>query len=125
MTRRSGAWPGWPVRRMMRTVSFLMLVADVLDEIEAGDVGLHDDVEQHGRDIGIVAHQHAALGRGIGGEDFQRGAVEIVIAQRKAGALMHGLIVVDDGDLPFACGRSLRNGSGIVDQVEDIVLFGH
>jgi hypothetical protein len=22
MTRRSGAWPGWPVRRMMRTVSF-------------------------------------------------------------------------------------------------------
>ena len=23
LTRRSGAWPGWPVRRMMRTVSFL------------------------------------------------------------------------------------------------------
>ena len=38
---------------------------------------------------------------------------------------MHRGIVVDDGDLPFAYGRVLRNGSGIVDQVEDIVLFGH
>jgi hypothetical protein len=35
------------------------------------------------------------------------------------------MIVVDDGDFPFALGRILRSGSGIVDQVEDIVLFGH
>ena len=38
---------------------------------------------------GLLAHQDAALGRGIGRQDFQRGAVQIVVAQRKAGALMH------------------------------------
>ena len=103
----------------------LDVVADVLDEVEAGDVGFHDDVEQHGRDVGVVAHQGAAFGRGIGRQDFERGAVQIVVAQRKTGAFMHRLIVVDDGDLPFAYGRVLRSGPGIVDQVEDIVLFGH
>ena len=90
-----------------------------------GDVGLHDDVEQHGGDVGMRAHQRAALGRGIGRQDFQGLAVEAVVAQRKARAFVHGLIVVDDGDLPFARRRVLRSGSGIVDQVEDIVLFGH
>ena len=90
-----------------------------------GGVGLHDDVEQHGGDIGVLAHQDAAFGRRIGRQDFQRLPVEAVVAQREPGAFMHGLIVVDDGDLPFARGRYLRNGSGIVDQVEDIVLFGH
>src|SRR5207302_5049506 len=92
---------------------------------EAGDVGLHDDVEQHGGDIGMTAHQLAAFGCGVGREDFQRRAVQIVVAQRKTRAFMHGGIVVDDGDLPFAGGRVLRSYSGIVDQVEDIVLFGH
>ena len=103
----------------------LELVADVLDKVLPCDVGFYDDVEQHGRHVGIVAHQGAAFGRGIGGKDFQRRAVEVVVAQRKAGALVHRGIVVDDGDLPFARGRVLRNGPGIVDQVEDIVLFGH
>ena len=100
-------------------------VADIFDEVEAGDIGFHDDVEQHGRDVGIVAHQRAALGRRIGRQDFQPLAVEGVIAQRKARALVHGLIVVDDGDFPFARGGILLRGLGIVDQVEDIVLFGH
>ena len=100
-------------------------VADVFDEIEAGGVGFHDDVEQHGGDVGMRAHQGPALGRRIGRQDFERLAVETVVAQRKARAFMHGLIVVDDRDLPFARGRDFRSGSGIVDQVEDIVLFGH
>src|SRR5262249_42869945 len=65
------------------------------------------------------------LGRRIGGEDFQPDAVQAVIGQRKARPVMHGLIVVDDGDLPFAHGRVIRNWPGVVDQVEDIVLFGH
>src|SRR6476620_8863197 len=51
--------------------------------------------------------------------------MEIVVAQRKPRAFVHRLIVVDDCDLPFARGRCLRSGSGIVNQVEDIVLFGH
>jgi hypothetical protein len=103
----------------------LDLVADVFDELQSRDVGLHDDVEQYGGDIGVVAHKLAALGRGIGREDFQRRAVQAVVAQRKARAFMHRGVVVDDGDLPLAGGRVLRSNSGIVDQVEDIVLFGH
>src|SRR5205814_9622533 len=67
----------------------------------------------------------AAFGGGIGRQDLERGAVEIVVAQRKTGAFMHGGIVVDDGDLPFACGGVFRGSAAIVDQVEDIVLFGH
>ncbi len=101
------------------------LAADVFHEFEAGDIGLHDDVEQHGRDVGVLAHQRAALGRRIGRQDLETLAVQGVVAERKSRAFMHGLIVVDDGNLPFARGRILRNGSGIVDQVEDIVLFGH
>ena len=49
----------------------LHLVADVFDEFEAGSVGLHDDVEQDGGDVGMRAHQFAALGRRIGRQDFQ------------------------------------------------------
>ena len=71
------------------------------------------------------AHQRPPLAAGIGRQDFEALSVEAVIAQRKAGALMHRLIVVDDRDLPFARAGDFRVGTGIVDQVEDIVLFGH
>ncbi|MGY4424864.1 hypothetical protein ACVWY2_007313 [Bradyrhizobium sp. JR6.1] len=103
----------------------LDLVADVFDELEAGDVGLHDDVEQHGCDVGVVPHQRAAFGRGVGRQDLQRRAVQVVIAERKSGAFMDGVIVVDHGDLPFPYRRVLRGALGVVDQLEDIVLFGH
>ncbi|MGY3462417.1 hypothetical protein ACVWW5_007867 [Bradyrhizobium sp. LM3.4] len=103
----------------------LELVADVLDQVEAGDVGFHDDVEQHGGDVAVRGHQLATFRRGMGREDLQALAVETVVRQREAGAVMHGLIVVDDGDLPFPGVNILRRGTGVVDQVEDIVLFGH
>ena len=100
-------------------------VADILDQIETRGVGFHDDIEQHRRDVGMRAHQAAAFGGRVGRQDFQRLAAETVVAQGKSRTLVHGRVVVDDGDLPFACARCFRNGSGIVDQVEDIVLFGH
>ena len=100
-------------------------VADVFDQLEAGDVGLHDDVEQHRGDVVVRRHQLATFRRGMGGEDFQALAVQAVVRERKTGAVMHGRIVVDDGDLPFPGVHILRRGTGIVDQVEDIVLFGH
>ena len=103
----------------------LDVVADVFDEVEACGVGFHDDVEQHGGDVGMRAHQCPALRRRIGRQDFQGLAMENVVAERKPRTFMDGLIVVDHGDLPFARGRCLRSGSGIVNQVEDIVLFGH
>ena len=103
----------------------LDLVADIFDELEAGDVGLHDDVEQDRGDVRVRAHQLAAFGGGIGREDFEALAVQAVVGEREAGALMHGRVVVDDGDLPLADGRIVRNRPGVVDQVEDIVLFGH
>jgi hypothetical protein len=37
---------------------------------------------------------------------------------------MHRGIVVDDGNLPFTRRGILARGLGVVDQVEDIVLFG-
>src|SRR5262249_47259676 len=69
--------------------------------------------------------QLAALGRRIGREDSEPLVVQGVVGQRKTGALMHGMIVVDDGDLPLPDRLIVRNRSGVVDQVEDIVLFGH
>ncbi|MGY4600148.1 hypothetical protein ACVWXL_007894 [Bradyrhizobium sp. GM22.5] len=103
----------------------LELVADVLDQLEAGDVRLHDDVEQHGGDVVVRGHQLATFGRGMGGEDLQALAVEGIVRERKTRTVMHGRIVVDDGDLPFPGVNILRCGTGVVDQVEDIVLFGH
>ena len=100
MTRRSGAWPGWPVRRMMRTVSFLSSVADELDEVEPGGVGLHDDVEQDHGHVGMPAHELAAFGRRIGREDFEALAVQPVVAEREPRAVVHGRLVVDHRDLP-------------------------
>src|SRR3954453_9817112 len=38
---------------------------------------------------------------------------------------MDGRVVINDGDLPFAQGRCFRSGSGIFDQVKDVILFGH
>ncbi|MGX1151376.1 hypothetical protein AB7M15_007198 [Bradyrhizobium ottawaense] len=125
ITRRSGRLAG--LSRAQDDAHRLVpdLVADELDQLEAGDVGLHDDVEQHGGDVAVLGHQLAAFRRGIGRQDLQALAVEAVVGQRKAGAVMHGRIIVDDGDLPFPGVGILRRGTGIVDQVEDIVLFGH
>ncbi|MGY4342258.1 hypothetical protein ACVWW3_007164 [Bradyrhizobium sp. LM2.9] len=125
ITRRSGACAGLPGAQDDAHGLVLELVADVLDQVEAGDVGFHDDVEQHGGDVAVRGHQLATFRRGMGREDLQALAVETVVRQREAGAVMHGLIVVDDGDLPFPGVNILRRGTGVVDQVEDIVLFGH
>src|SRR4029077_5906319 len=101
------------------------VVADIFDEVEAGRIGFHDDVEQYGSDIGMGAHQGPPLRGRIGRKYFERLPVEAVVAQRKSGAFVHGMIVVDDRDLPLARSRRIRSSTGIVDQVEDIVLFGH
>ena len=84
-------------------------VADVLDEVEPGLVGLHDDVEQHRRGVGMRLHQLAALLRREGGEDFQPVSVKLVVAEREARAVVDGEVVVDHRDLPERSGlRRLR-----------------
>src|ERR1700682_4300068 len=98
MTRRSGACPGCPVRRMMRTVSFL------------SSLRMYATRSRPAASVSMMTSSSTAA---------------MVGWARKPGAFMHGLIVVDHRDLPFTRGRGDRNGSGIVDQVEDIVLFGH
>ena len=103
----------------------MQFVADEFDELEARVVGLHDDVEQHGSNVRVVAHQDLAFGRRIGRQDFQRLAVQRVVAERKARAFMDSLIVIDHGDLPLAQITVFRHLAGVFDQIEDIVLFGH
>ena len=70
----------------------------------------------HGCDV-AVAHQQRPRRR-TGREDFQRGALEVVVAQRWC---LHRLIVVDTRLHLRAVEASER--LRIVDQVEDIVLF--
>ena len=101
------------------------LVADEFDQIEAGGVGLHDDVEQHRGDVGMRPHQLAALRRRIGRQDLQRLAVQAVVAEREAGALVDREVVVDHRDLPPPRVGFLQRDGGVFDQLEDIVLVGH
>jgi hypothetical protein len=86
----------------------LQFVADVFNQLKPGRVGLHDDVEQDCCDVGIGAHQLFALGARVGREDFQRLPVQHIVAERKPRALVHGRVVVNDGDLPLAHGRGMR-----------------
>ncbi len=100
----------------------LELVADELDELEPRGVGLHDDVEQHRGYVRMLAHELAALRRRVGGDDLQPLAVELVVAERKSGAVVHGRLVVDHRDLPAPAFRGCRLVTGIVDQVDDVVV---
>ncbi len=97
-----------PFRRLARLAGaqddahglVLEIVADEFDQAEPGGVALHDDVEQHDGHVGMAAHELAALGRRIGGEDFKALAVQAVIAERETRAVVHGRLVVDHRDLP-------------------------
>jgi len=81
------------------------------------------------QDTVAVLHSHLSEGeRHDEWHKIQSGRARIVVGARSAvfAPLENlGLIVVDYGDLPFARGRYFRSGSGVVDQMEDIVLFGH
>ena len=79
--------------------------------------------EQDHRDVGNLAHQLAALGGGMGREDLDALAVQAVVVQRKARALVHGRVVVDDGDLP-GWRRLVLGRARVVDHPHDVVV-GH
>src|SRR5262249_42689099 len=78
-----------------------------------------------GGDVGVGAHQLAPFGRRIRRQDLEPLAVEAVVGERETRAFVDGSVIVDDGNLPSARRSILRNGLRVVDQVEDIVLFGH
>ena len=101
------------------------LVADVVDELEPGALALHDDVEQHHRDVRMLAQELAAfLGR-VGREDLEALPVEHVIVEREAGAVMDRGVVVDDGDLPAPAGGDARLGLAVLDDGQEVVVLGH
>ena len=52
------------------------LHADVLDQCDAGIVGLHHDVEQGQRDVGVARQQVARLCGRVGAQQFDFAALE-------------------------------------------------
>src|SRR5262249_7965624 len=70
---------------------------------------------------GVPAHELAALGRRIGGEDFKALSIQTIVTERETRAVVHGRLIVDHRDLPT---RTLfrRLVARIVDQVDDVVL---
>jgi hypothetical protein len=107
---------------MIRTVRFPSLPADLVDEPQPGIVGLHHHVEEHDGHVRAAGEHLLALARGIGGEDLELLAIELVIEQREARALVDGLVVVDDEHGPGArLGRlPLRI---VLDDLDDV--FAH
>ena len=103
----------------------LEVLADELDQVEARRVALHDDVEQHDRHVRMGAHELAAFGRRIGRDDIDPLAVELVVREREPRAFVHGRLVVDHRDFPARSLFARRLGAGILDQVDDVVWFGH
>jgi hypothetical protein len=80
----------------------LQLPADKPNEIEAGRVRFHDDIEQHDRDIGMIAQQFAPFFGGICREKRETAAIQGIIIQRETRALVHGGIIIDDRHLPWS-----------------------
>jgi hypothetical protein len=103
----------------------LELRADEVDQLEAGIVGLHHDVEQDGGDVRNRAHELAALRGRIGRKDLDALAMQAVVVEGEAGALVDGRIVIDDGDLPGQ--RDLVEGERLVvlDHPDDVMFVGH
>ena len=118
-----------PLRRLPRLAGaqddpdglLLQLPADVIDELEAGIVGLHHHVEQHDGDVAPLGQQRPGLLARMGREDVEPTPVEAVAGERVAGALVDGRIVVDHGDRPGAgAARRLRGLVG--NQFEPVVV---
>jgi hypothetical protein len=54
-------------------------------ELEAGVLGLHDDVEQDHGDVEVALQHHAGGGRRADRQDRQRVAVDAQAAERRGG----------------------------------------
>jgi len=81
----------------------LQLVAHEFDYLEAGVIGLHDDVEEQQRDIRGDGEQRLGFGGGIGVQEIYGFAVELELAQGDLGDAVHFGLIVHYHHLP-ACG---------------------
>jgi hypothetical protein len=88
------------------------LVADLLDRVEAGMLGLHHDVHEHDGDVGMVLHQPDGTLAGVRVEEFEGSSVHGAVVEREARDAVDLFLVVGDQDLPRreAERRLLRGG---------------
>ena len=100
------------------------LAADPPDQLEAGVLGLHHDVEQDHRDVAVGLEDHAGRGRGADRQDRQRVAVDAQPAEREAGDVVDLRLVVDDQQLPHARAGRLGRLDLVVGEDQEIVV-GH
>ena len=75
---------------------------DVLDNIDAGGVGLHHDVEEHKGNVGVAVEHLAGLLRVRGVEKPALLAEYLVAAYRKLGDVENLLLIVNDKDFPWS-----------------------
>jgi hypothetical protein len=99
--------------------------ADPPHELEAGVLGLHDDVEQDHRDVEVALQHHASGGRRVYRQDRQRVAVDAQFADGQPGDVVDLRLVVDDQQLPHPGARGLRRRvRGVVGEHEGVEVIG-
>lgn len=89
----------------------LALVADEVDQQQAGVLGFHHHVEQDDGGHVELRQLRAGFGRGVQVHEVQRPAVHLHVAQREARGLMHLRVVVHHHHAPaaaFLAGRVVR-----------------
>ncbi len=98
------------------------LLTDFADQLQAGIVILHHDVEQHDRHVVALPQNRCGLSPGIGTQDLNAATLEPDIGQHHTADRMHALIVIHDQNAP-------RRPDGLADilhrrVVEQKVEFG-
>src|SRR6202035_1679449 len=96
-----------------------------VDQLKAGVIGLHHDVEQDDGDVRNRAQELATLCTGISRDDLDALAMQVVVVEREAGAFVHRRVVVDDGNLPSRSPLGDGGRAGVVDHPHDVMLVGH
>jgi hypothetical protein len=103
----------------------LQLLADDVDEVEAGAVGLHHHVEEHDGRVGVPAQEFAPLAGRAGRQQLDPAAVQPIALEREARAVVDGRLVVDHRHLPGRGDRRRRLADVVVDQRDEIRLVRH
>ena len=87
-----------------------------------GGIALHYHVEEHNRHVRLAAHELAAFGRRICGQDFQPLPIQLIVAERETGAIVNGGLIINDRDLPAPASGWARLVIVVIDQLDDFVV---
>mmetsp|Transcript_15042 Transcript_15042/g.35591 ORF Transcript_15042/g.35591 Transcript_15042/m.35591 type:complete len:505 (+) Transcript_15042:298-1812(+) len=100
--------------------------ADVANQLQAGILALHDDVEQHNGEVILAGEQLARLSRRRRVQEHEGLALDGQALHGQLGGLVDVTIVIDDQHAPGAVLRAmLRVGVlGLVEQFKQVVVGG-